>query len=311
MDHLRQNVYLSSCGEYDADKISTIVDDIVAGLDHFKQLHGSTVLLKPNLISSRGAALSCSHPQFIEGVALWFKEQGARVIVGDSPAFGTARSVCQVRKIIGPLEKLGVDIVNFKRPIEKKLSCNRTVTIAAESLECDYFVGLPRIKAHNQMYVTLAVKNIFGIVKGVNKAMLHMSCDNSHQNFSEIILGLIELLPRQFHLIDGIEVMSGSGPLDGYPLSLGCIGGAASPVALDAAIADLLQLDAGKIPLYKAANEMGLTGSDMSTIDFPMSRPSDFYGVGFVPPAGLNPVRFRPFRFVSGMLKRLGLKLRR
>ncbi|BHH82590.1 hypothetical protein LA52FAK_08790 [Desulforhopalus sp. 52FAK] len=287
-----------------------IVDGFAAGLDHFKQLHGSTVLLKPNLISSRGSALSCSHPQFIEGVALWFKEQGARVKVGDSPAFGTARSVCQARKITGPLEKIGVDIVNFKRPIEKKLSCNRSVTIAAESLECDYFVGLPRIKAHNQMYVTLAVKNIFGIVKGVNKALLHMSCDNSHQNFSEIILGLVELLPRQFHLIDGIEVMSGSGPLDGYPLAVGCVGGAASPVALDTAIADLLQLDPRNIPLNRVAKEMGLTGSEMSTIDFPLSLTSDFRGAGFVPPAGLNPVRFNPFRFISGMCKRLGLKLR-
>ena len=44
-----------------------------------------------------------------------------------------------------------------------------TVTVAREAMECDIFVGLPKIKAHNQMYMTLAVKNIFGIVKGVQQ----------------------------------------------------------------------------------------------------------------------------------------------
>jgi len=303
------DVFLTPCSSYDATEISEIVDHIALKAGFFPALGGATVLLKPNLISGRGIGLSCSHPEFVAGVALWFKEQGANVKVGDSPAFGSARSVCETRNIDKILKHLGIEIIEFSTPVEKKLRCGRTVTVAAEALECDYFIGLPRVKAHNQMYVTLAVKNVFGIVKGVKKAMLHMSCENDHAQFSDIILGLLDILPPQFHLIDGIEVMSESGPLDGVPLSMNCIGASESPIALDTAFLDLLELDPNRSPLYAAAKKMELPGSDKKMISYPFSTPSDFYGSDFIAPDGLNPIRFNPFRFTSGILKRIGLKL--
>ena len=304
------NVFLTPCNNYDAREISEIVDRIVVKTGSFSTLRGATVLLKPNLISGRGIGLSCSHPEFVAGVALWFKEQGAEVKVGDSPAFGTARNVCESRKIDKILNTLGIGIIEFSTPIEKKLRCGRAITVSAEALECDYFIGLPRVKAHNQMYVTLAVKNVFGIVKGVKKAMLHMTCDNDHAQFSNIILGLLDILPPQLHLIDGIEVMSESGPLDGVPLGVNCIGACESPIALDTAFLDVLELDPNRSPLYVAAKKMGLSGSDKNMISYPFSKPSDFYGSGFIAPDVLNPVRFNPFRFTSGLLKRIGLKLK-
>lgn len=304
------NVFLTRCSSYNATEISEIVDRIALATGFFSTLRGATVLLKPNLISGRGIGLSCSHPEFVAGVALWFKEQGANVKVGDSPALGSASSVCRSRKIDQVLNNLGIEIVEFSTPVEKKLRCGRNVTVAAEALECDYFIGLPRVKAHNQMYVTLAVKNVFGIVKGVKKAMIHMTCDNDHTQFSEIILGLLDLLPPQFHLIDGIEVMSESGPLDGVPLSLNCIGASETAIALDTVFLDLLELDPNRSPLYGAAKKMGLPGSDINMISYPFFTPSDFYGSGFIAPDALNPIRFNPFRFTSGILKRIGLKFK-
>lgn len=302
---------MSSCGDYGSREIASFLDRIASQSGHLTALHGAKVLLKPNLISSRGLALSCSHPQFIAGVAGWLVDQGARISIGDSPAFGNSQSVCRSRGIDQVLEPFGVQIINFSTPVEKRLSCGRKVTIAAEALECDYFIGLPRVKAHNQMYLTLAIKNLFGIVKGVNKAMLHMSCQNNRENFSRIILDLIELLPRQFHVIDGIEVMSESGPLDGVPLQLGWLGASSSAVALDRAVVDILEVDQSKCPLAVTAEKLNLPGADFSKIDFPFDPSSKFYGSGFVVPDSLNPIRFNPFRFFSGMIRRLGLKLKK
>ena len=309
MNTKKTNVFLTPCIGYDTKNISEIVDRIAMNSDKLKALRGATVLLKPNLISGRGIGLSCSHPEFVAGVALWFKEQGAKVKVGDSPALGTAKSVCKSRKINIALKTLGIEIIEFSTPVKRTLSCGRTVTVAGEALECDHFIGLPKVKAHNQMYVTLAVKNIFGIVKGVKKAMIHMTCDNNHAQFSDIILGLVEILPPQFHFIDAIEVMSESGPLDGVPLSMNCIGASESPIALDTAFLDILELDSQRSPLYKAAMEKGLRGADIKMIRYPFAQPSDFYGSRFIAPNGLNPIRFNPFRFTSGIFKRIGIKL--
>lgn len=309
MAQQKLKVYLTPCQEYDSLKIASFINDVASHSNHFFNLRGAKVLLKPNLISSRGLALSCSHPQFIAGAAIWFREQGAKVVLGDSPAFGTAHSVCQNRGIAKAIDGLGVEIIHFKTPIEKELACGRRVDVAAEALDCDHLVGLPRIKAHNQMFLTLATKNLFGIVKGINKGILHMTCGNSYENFSRIILGLVELLPSQFHFIDGIEVMSESGPMDGTPLHLGCLGASASPVALDRAIVDLLEVDESRCPLVAMASKLQLRGAEITDIEFPLSHSLQFYGAGFIPPEDLNPIRFNPFRFFSGMLRRLGLQL--
>lgn len=56
------------------------------------------------------------------------------------------------------------------------------------------------------MFVTMAVKNMFGIIKGINKAMLRMVHGDGHDLFAGIILDLLSLFPCQLHLADGIEV---------------------------------------------------------------------------------------------------------
>ncbi len=302
-------VVLQRCPAYDRAEITELIDKITNQLGGAGTIHGKTVLLKPNLISSKSPPLACTHREFIAGVASWFLDQGARVRLGDSPALGSAAKVCEKQGIAEALQGMNVKIVDFVTPVEKKLAGGLKVTIAREALDCDLFVGLPKVKAHNQMYVTLATKNIFGIIKGVNKGMLHMIHGSSHNRFANIILDLISLLPEQLHLVDGIEAMHRSGPLDGNQLTLSCVAGSNCPVALDTALLDLLELDLNKSPLWRVASLRGLPGSDGNNFHYPHLYPGDFHGSGFVAPGNLNAVRFNPFRFLSGISKKVLLKI--
>jgi uncharacterized protein (DUF362 family) len=302
-------VVLQRCDSYSPSVIAELIDRVAPCVGLNSSLHGKKVLLKPNLISSTGPRLACTHGGFIAGAAMWFQAHGAKVLVGDSPAFGSAVKVCQTQKIFAALHGLDVRIVNFVSPAAVKLSGGVVVTVAREALECDLFVGLPKIKAHNQMYVTMAVKNIFGIVKGVNKAMLHMVHGNSHDQFAAIILDLMSILPPQLHFADAIEVMHKSGPLDGSCLALHCVAGARCPVALDAALLDLLQLNRDHSPLWRTAALRGLDGSQFDKLCFPLLTPKDFHGSGFIAPDTLYGIRFNPVRFLRNMMKRLALKV--
>lgn len=301
-------VMLQRCTSYDLSAIAAFTDELGDRLGLAGSLRGKIVLLKPNLISSRGPALACTNGRFIAGVASWFLDQGSRVLVGDSPAFGSAQAVCRTFGIIEALRGLDVKLIDFTSPVKKRLAGGVTVSIAREALECDLFVGLPKIKAHNQMLVTMAVKNIFGIVKGVNKALLHMVHGDSHAEFAGILLDLLALLPHQLHLVDGIEVMHGSGPLDGNPLMLNCIAAARCPVALDTALLAVLELDRIRSPLWQAAVTRDLDGSNAANLRYPLRVPRDFYGSGFISPDNLDGIRFNPWRFFRGLAKRLALR---
>jgi uncharacterized protein (DUF362 family) len=124
-----------------------------------------------------------------------------------------------------------------------------------------------------------------------------------------MILDLKELLPSQLHLADGIEVMHRSGPLDGIPLILNCVAAARCPIALDTAMLDLLMLDQTKSPLWSLAASRGLDGSDRNNLCYPRLLPQDFHGSGFMAPHTLNGIRFNPFRFLRGLMKRMIMKI--
>ena len=309
MNDASLQVLLQRCDSYNRFSLAELIDLMMTRLGLSGALHGKTVLLKPNLISSNGPHLACTHGEFVAGAALFFLGQGAKVLVGDSPAFGSATQVCQKKGISTALRGLDITFVDFVSPVSMKLAGGLSVTVAREALECDLFVGLPKIKAHKQMFVTMAVKNMFGIVKGLNKAMLHMVHGDSHDRFANIILDLMLLLPSQMHLADGIEVMHKSGPLGGCPLALNCVAAAPCPVALDTAMLDLLQLDPTRSPLWRVAALRGLEGSELNNLRYPLFSPQDFYGSGFIAPDTLDGIRFNLYRLFRGLVNRAILKL--
>ena len=142
--------------------------------------------------------------------------------------------------------------------------------------------------------------------------MLHMREGGTHRRFADIILDLLEFLPPQLAIVDGVDAMHRQGPIDGVPLRLGCIAGAGNPVALDTALLDLLELDPRRSPLWQAAAAREICrAAGCRDLVYPALTPAAFAGSGFVAPAGLEAVRFNPFRFLRGLLRRFLLAIHR
>ncbi|THB78160.1 MAG: DUF362 domain-containing protein [Desulfobulbaceae bacterium] len=307
---MRTSVYLDFHTGYDHGWIKTFVDRFFQqhGPNNF---NGNHVLLKPNLISSRGPRLACTDHQVIRATAEWFIDHGAQVAIGDSPAFGSTRSVLKNQHILEHLADLPIEIVEFKTPIIKTLSHGIQIGVSEEALACDFLVNLPRVKAHNQMYMTLAVKNAFGIVCGIRKAVAHMKNGLSHNRFGDLMLDLVALLPPSIGILDGIEGMHREGPLKGDLIKLGFFAASESHLGLDCMTHQLLHLDPLRSPVIRAARQRGLHGAYPDELEYSLKNPEDFSPPEFITPILLNPVPFNPFRFLASSFKRALMRLQK
>jgi uncharacterized protein (DUF362 family) len=267
---------------------------------------GSKVLLKPNLVSGRGKEhLACTHPVFIRAVAEWFIDHQVSLSIGDSPAFGSAQGVMQVTGITEALKGLPIKLVNFDQSKQVKLAGGVSVDIARQALECDMLINLPKVKAHSQLYVTLGVKNYFGVVVGFQKTVWHMRYGNHEDRFAAHIVDLLAVLPDGITLIDGITAMHKTGPVGGNPFPLGLLAGCLNPVAIDTTFLQVLGLNYGKSFIWRECAARNLIGANHEKLRFPFLNPVDIQVADFVAPEMLLAVSFNPFRMLVSAIRRL------
>jgi uncharacterized protein (DUF362 family) len=304
------SVALLHCSHYRTREIVEKIDQLCAAVG-FAVNVGTRVLLKPNLLSARSPEhLACTHPAFVAAAAKWFVDQGAKVAIGDSPAFGTAKGVMRATGIEEALAGLPVEFINFDQSTSVRLPGGVTVDMARAALESDILVNLPRVKAHSQLYVTLGVKNYFGTVVGFQKPWWHLRYGKHAEQFASHLVDLLPVLPGGVTLLDGIVAMHGSGPISGRPFSLGLVAGAINPVALDTALLQILGLDMTQSALWQECANRALAGSDPDILNYPLVKPAEFVVKNFKVPAILKPVSFNPLRMMVSALRRVAARVK-
>ncbi|MGE4440551.1 MAG: DUF362 domain-containing protein [Desulfomicrobium sp.] len=295
-------VFLRQAPDYSlaADLVPELLDSVLPDVS------GSRLLIKPNFVALRGASLCCTHPAVIAAVARHCLERGARVVVGDSPAFGTAQAIAQAIGLPPLLRPLGVEVVTLGTGV-KATSAGVPVRIAAEALDADLIVNLPKFKAHSQMRFSGAVKNLFGCVTGVRKAWLHARHGDKKDRFVAMICGLLAVLPPTVSLMDAVTAMHRTGPIAGDPFPLGLLGACANPVAMDTAAAVILGAREERFPIWRHCRDKGFSGADAGQLEYPLDGPENFDATGFVLPERLKPESFRPDVLLKSLLRRAWL----
>jgi uncharacterized protein (DUF362 family) len=284
-------------------------ETMLAALGGLGTLEDKRVLLKPNLLSAGLGPLPCTEASFILAVAHLFVAGKAVVCIGDSPAFGSARSVLARLGILQELLSLGVTVSDFRQTREVQLPSGIQARVACRALDCDLLVNMPRIKAHAQTRVTLAVKNCFGCLTGLQKPFWHMIHGGRHGLFARLLVELPQVLPPVLTLVDGIRVMHCTGPMQGRPYPLKIVAAGWNPVAVDMALLRVLGVEWADSPLHRTARKLKLPGSHCKEIHFPLAHPLSLAVDDFRVPARLAPIRFRPFSFLYSSLKRTLLSL--
>ena len=294
--------------DYREPELGRVVGELLAA-SGFAPGAGTKVLVKPNLVAPYNVGLACTDAAVVRAACVYLIDLGARVAIGDSPAFATGKIVAGRAGILSALKGLPVEFAGFRRVTRIPLAHGGHAGVAADALETDLILNLPKFKVHDQMRLTLGVKNYFGCLVGFRKALAHRVHGDCMERFASLILELMRALPPSHTLLDGIVAMHVSGPARGKPYPAHMLAAASSAVALDTAIYTRFGLTPDDVPLWREALRRNLPGATIGEIVFPRRAPADFDVSGFVLPSELAELTFRPGRLIKGRLKSLYLRL--
>ena len=257
----RADVMVASASSYSMD-LARVVRDGLAELGLGSSwAKGKSVLLKPNLVEPQKAAPHINtHPALVAAVADVFRSWGAKdVLVAEGPGH------CRDTEFV--LEQSGLDDVlqDFKLDFVD-LNTNDVETVANRFRKtrlkalylpqvirrADIVVSMPKMKTHHWVGVTLAMKNLFGVMPGMvygwPKNVLHQ------EGIPNSILDINAAVKPSLAIVDGIVGMEGDGPIMGSPKAAGLSVMGTNLLAVDAPSARLMGIDPWKVSYLAGAS---------------------------------------------------------
>lgn len=235
------------------------------------------VFIKPNLFSAyppeKGAT---THPLIIRALIQYLLDKGAIIKVGDNPSLLSK----DVIERIGEITKIKEASIGFYTDITKDYKKIKTdigeLFISSDILDCDILISCPKLKTHLLTIFTIAIKNIFGILVGNQKSLLHYQFPSPIE-FSKALLSIYEIRKPDLTIVDGIIAMEGNGPSNGNLKELNTIIVGDNDYLLEwAIIGNLLNIPPLSIPYLSIAKKRNLFNENELIIEGNYKRIKDF-----------------------------------
>ena len=245
------DIAIEKVNDYDIEKVKSSLIKMF-DLTAFPTVDGKRVLIKPNILSDvpKEKAIT-TNPVIVEALIDILKDKGALdILVGDSPGLQSPTFSAKTSGIRDVIERKGVRFEDFaknNRPhtIYKKIK----VPMAKALDEVDVVISVAKFKTHQLMMQTGAVKNMFGLVPGLNKSPLHLKCP-SVEEFARLIVSIFKESHTDYAIIDAIMGMEGAGPANGNPRKVGLLISSADAFAADYAEAVIMGYEKKDMPIF-------------------------------------------------------------
>ncbi|MDZ7265513.1 MAG: DUF362 domain-containing protein [candidate division KSB1 bacterium] len=266
-------VSIEACENYQQAVVDQAVRRLLqqfGGLERWVR-PGHRVHIKPNLLAAKAPDRAVTtHPSIVKAIVQWVQAIGARVTIGDSPA-GISRPIADYWQATGMqqiAEETGAELVQFeKKGVVERVIDGKSYFIAAAVATADVVINICKLKTHNLMLYTGAIKNMFGTVPGFRKSEYHKQAPRV-EDFAKIIVDVFAATRPQLSIMDAVEIMDGSGPSAGRPNHLGLLIASEDAVALDALGAQLLGFEDGEILTTEEAYARGFGEKQFDKIEF-------------------------------------------
>ena len=270
MANNRSTVALVRCESYNPEEVQTALNrglDLLGGANLFAR-HGDKLILKPNILSGESPEKNISpHPEVFRAVAKVFLKIGAALSYGDSPGFGNPKTNAQRGGFGSVAEEEGIawaDFTNSHLMQFPEGNIIKKFSIAEGVAASDGLISISKLKTHALTRITGAIKNQFGCIPGARKAEFH-SVLPTGALFSQMLVDLNLLLKPRLFIMDAIIAMEGNGPRNGTGRKMNLLLLSTDPVALDATVCRLVDLDPELVETLVYGEKFGL--GTMTDID--------------------------------------------
>ncbi|MBT9131560.1 DUF362 domain-containing protein [candidate division NPL-UPA2 bacterium Unc8] len=273
---MKAKVSIVRCRDYNEKDVRGAVRQaltLIGGLGEIVK-KGSRILVKPNMLSAKPPESGVdTHPAVVQAVVELLKEEGAEVLIGDSPGGIIKNGLSYYWEISGYKkisEMTGAKLVSLEEN-SREISVPHGVIyqklyIPAVALEVDAIITLPKLKTHDLTLYTGAVKNLMGLIPGLGKAEIHKRCPKP-DDFGEALADIFSVMKPVMAILDAVVGMEGNGPVHGKLRDIGVILASKDSVALDTIAQAMIGLAPFDVPTTKAATKRSLGVSGLKEIE--------------------------------------------
>ena len=261
---MKSKVVLLPCGEYDEEKVYTLLKQGLYLVDGVEALipKDAKILLKPNLLKRAEVEKAViTHPVVVGAFARILRENGyEQIVLADSCGHGTTQAVIRGTGMDTYLEKYQIPAIDYSEGIKVDYPQGiqaKEFILPKELLEQNCVISLSKMKTHALERITGAVKNSYGFVYGFHKAKGHTQYPSA-DSFARMLIDLDKCVAPTLYVMDGIVAMEGHGPGSGDPVQMNVMLMSTDPVALDSVFSRLVYLKPEMVPTNYHGEKMGL-----------------------------------------------------
>lgn len=264
----KSKVACTICNSYDPQEISSAIKEVMLMIDASNAIAiDGPLLIKPNLclLEVPEKAIT-THPEIVKQVALWSSNYTSNIIVGDSPVGDADRTRINNIWDCSGLSTAMINVLHSRTFFETELvefNCDVngqkcTYFMAKEISDIKTIINVPKFKTHSLMTYTGAIKNLYGLLPGNTKKILHSQFPK-RRDFASLLVSLYLHVKPAINIVDAVVCLEGDGPGSaGQPRKLSLIMASEDAFALDAVAAKIMNISTLSIPTNAVALARGL-----------------------------------------------------
>ena len=236
--------------------------DMLGGLTDVKK--NDLVVIKPNVCYPKNIEnMIITDLRVLETVLNMAKQKTKNVVVVESDAYsGSAEKRAIGTGVMDVVKKCDAEFLNLSRDdVEEHRVADMTIQIPKTVLKADYFINLPKVKTNTFVLISVAMKNMFGVIASKRKGQFH-------KRLADVLVYLNQAVRQDLVVADGIVAMEGMGPIHGSRVDLGLIIAGKNPVTVDAACCHIMGFNPYAAEVLWKAHQQGMGEIDAQKIQF-------------------------------------------